>query len=389
MGIQDLYKIIPKEHVIVYRFEELEGLKIAVDISIFLYKTIRSCGNEGWMAAFILLLCKLKKHRIKAICIFDGPNPPPEKKDEQTRRRAQNKKALDRLALCIELKKELEERPELTDELIAKCKFLIVGKSKKPDYTDYHDHENIIISLNQSIRKLTNQTIPITDEHKENAKEIVEMMGLTCIQADGEAEALCASLAVHKMVDAVLTEDTDVLAYGTPLMFAFKDYKLTDNSIFGLHLSSILESLDMNHATFRDMCIMLGCDYNDRVKGYPQDGKKRKKPVSLGQKHVFELFSEGGMCIEDLLEFIPDPSPLIYERCREIFVPQDVSDFKIVYASEPDYQALMEFFARHEIKLGMKYIRECHTYEKPDYDECSVELSGDEVEEEVLVSDEE
>ena len=389
MGIQDLYQIIPEDQLIIYRFDELTGLKIAVDISIFLYKTIRSCGNDGWMSAFILLLCTLKKYRIKAVCIFDGPNPPPEKKGEQDRRRSQNSKSMDRLSECKELKPVLEtyltNTELLPEEIRNKAETLIKGKSKKPDYTNYFRVEDIISSLDHVIWKLENQTIPITNRHKDLAKEIVEIMGLTCIQADGEAEALCASLAVHGVVDAVLTEDTDVLVYGTPLMFAFKDFKLSDKSLFGLHLGSILESLGMSHSTFRDLCIMLGCDYNSRVKGFPQDERERKKPISIGKVHALAFMEEYG-CIENILEFIPDPSPLIYERCREIFQPQDVSQFKIVYASQPNYEALREFFAMHEVKLSLKYIRECHEYEKPDYDENSVEISDDD---EVVISDEE
>ena len=37
---------------------------------------------------------------------------------------------------------------------------------------------------------------------------------VSCLQATGEAEALCAALATAGLVSAVLTSDSDVLAFG-------------------------------------------------------------------------------------------------------------------------------------------------------------------------------
>ena len=102
-------------------------------------------------------------------------------------------------------------------------------------------------------------------------------MGLAYLQALGEAETLCAYLAIKGQVDAVLTEDTDVMAYGTPVMLAFKDLKVTDEQVYGLHHKNILKDLEMNHEEFRDLCILLSCDYNERVKGFVPDGRNRKK----------------------------------------------------------------------------------------------------------------
>ena len=91
MGINHLYQVIKllcPDQLGSVDISELVGYKIAVDISIFLYKYVRSAGETVWMNIFILLLCTLKKYGIKAICIFDGPNPPIEKKKEQEKRRA-------------------------------------------------------------------------------------------------------------------------------------------------------------------------------------------------------------------------------------------------------------------------------------------------------------
>jgi len=376
MGIQDLYKIIPKNQLVIYRLTEFEGMKCAIDISIFLYKTIRSCGPDGWINYFILFLCNLKKSGLRAVCVFDGPNPPPEKAREQKRRRDQNGKALDRLKQATVLRDLLIEsylRTEdpLPDGVVKQCKDVINPK-KKADFTIYSNTSDVIESLKGVVKKLTNQTIPITDDYKIKAKEITKLMGLKVIQADGEAEGVCAALVLEGYVDMVLTEDTDVLAYGTedengnvcPLLFvAFKDYKITENIVIGIDYESMIGELGMTASEFQDLCILLSCDYNDRVKGYPPDGKNRKKPISIGAKYAMEMI-ESYRTLENIEPHLEDAGPLIYERCRELFTPPyvDPREMKPCYL-EPDYEALENFIRNNRVTVTVDYIKKCYKKE--------------------------
>src|SRR3989344_9550858 len=110
MGIKDFYKVIKQnapDELRVHHLSEFTGHRWAVDISIFLNKYIKSSGGDAWKETFILFLCTLKKHGIKTICVFDGPNPPPEKKAEQDRRRRDGKKAVARMDRCVEIRKQL------------------------------------------------------------------------------------------------------------------------------------------------------------------------------------------------------------------------------------------------------------------------------------------
>ena len=90
MGIKDFYKLIKEqtpEQIHKYHLSEFRGYRFAIDISIFLNKYIRSAGEGLWMSTFFNFLCILKKHGIKSVCVFDGPNPPKEKLEEQQKRR--------------------------------------------------------------------------------------------------------------------------------------------------------------------------------------------------------------------------------------------------------------------------------------------------------------
>lgn len=379
MGIHDFYKVIKlraPEELKSYHLSEFCGHRWAVDISIFLFKFIKSAGNADWMGSFFLFLCTLKKHGIKTVCIFDGPNPPIEKKIEQDRRRKDSQKAVNRLNRCIEVRRDIMKEYSQTQELLpeelqAECKTLYGNPKKKIRLNpiEWSDWTEVVDALTSTIESLEKQTLPITSEHRETAKKIVQMMGLPMFQADGEAEGLCAFMAIHGHVDGVLTEDTDVLAYGTPWMFAFKDFKLTDEKVHGIHLPSLLEALEYNQKELLDLCILLGCDYNRKdsegkkigITGFPPDEKKRKKSVNIGMIAALAYIDEY-RSLEECLPYIDNPEPLIYERCREIFTPpsnrETLEIIKIMpYNTRPDFDKVEAFLLENRVSVSIDYIK--------------------------------
>ena len=48
--------------------------------------------------------------------------------------------------------------------------------------------------------------------------KMLRLMGVPVIEAPGEAEAQCSYLNKHNKVDAVCTEDTDSIVFGTQLL---------------------------------------------------------------------------------------------------------------------------------------------------------------------------
>jgi len=375
MGIKDFYNFI-KEHapndLNTYHLSQFTGYRFAIDISIFLNKYIKSAGdkNNVWLNQFIMLLCTLKKHSIKAVCVFDGPNPPIEKQVEQQRRREEGKKAINRMNRCIEIRNDLIENYlpddiELSSDLIIECKKLYGKPTKNIRVIVWTDPSDAIDALKSVIDRLEISSTPITNDHRELAKKVVDMMGIPYFQADGEAEALCAYLAIHKYVDCVLTEDTDVLAYGAPWLLAFKDYKLSDEIVYGIHLQSLLDTVGYTLEEFRDLCILLECDYNNRIKGFPPDGRNRKKPVCIGLKHAVQMIDEYRN-LETIEDHVDDIEPLIYQRCREIFTTPPLEELKRLIRVEPlnstpKFDQLEKFFRLNKLTITIDYIEKCWT----------------------------
>lgn len=393
MGIQDLYKVFKDEcpEILIERkLSKFVGYRFAIDISIFLYKYIRTAGPSGWIDLFLLLLCNLKKNGIKTICIHDGPNPPPEKRREQENRRMEVEKLnvkiyqgkiflkfllenflpdnispseidhLKKVAGNIKSTKKFKTFDELKNEI---KKIVKPKRGDKIDTINYNDPFDVAEGLKISIKKWELQAMPITEEYKIKAKELIEYMGLAQIQADGEAETLCAWLCIHGHVDAVLSEDTDVLAYGTPLLLS--KINITSGTITAIYHENVLNGLCFaEYAEFRDLCILLSCDYNDRVRGYPPDGKNHKKPVNIGYKGALCCIREY-KTLEEVENYLEDADPLIYRRCRDLFNADfmikisdlDVDIDKIVpYNKQINKKALEEFLKKNNARTKIEYI---------------------------------
>jgi len=52
----------------------------------------------------------------------------------------------------------------------------------------------------------------------EDAKRLIQTMGMPLIQAQGEAEAFCAYLARKGKAFATVSEDMDSLTFGSPIL---------------------------------------------------------------------------------------------------------------------------------------------------------------------------
>jgi 5'-3' exonuclease len=394
MGIQDLFKVLNDrcpECIQNFHLSHWRGKSIAVDVSIFLNKYVKSAGDRLWMNSFFLFLCTLKKHNVKCVLIFDGSSFPAEKMEEQEARREQSRKATERLNKAIAMRNLLlanyipkdiplpdsiqeqcqsllgyyaKTTSELVDDVLEES-IVLVNRQKYQRNIDWVEATDVYDALKELIDRLERQTAPITNEQRELAWDIVKMMGLPTFQADGEAEALCAYLCIHGYVDAVLSEDTDVLAYGTPWMLAFKDYKLSDEKVKGIFLPNVLDALNYTVEEFKDLCILLSCDYNKRVKGYPptKSGKLPKNAKSIGWVGALAMIDEH-RTLEECENYIEDIEPLKYQRCRELFSTITKEELLSIiqtkpYSIKPKIEEIRAFILRERLTISVDYIEEC------------------------------
>jgi flap endonuclease-1 len=139
-------------------------------------------------------------------------------------------------------------------------------------------------------------------------------MGYKCENAYGEAEATCAFLNRIGTVDGVLTEDTDVLAYRTPIMF--HNLSIKDNKVMQINIKDILGKLDIKENEFLDFCILCGTDYNRNLNmiGPQKSFKLIKKYETIDKFNIEDKLINSKAKIE-LREFN-------YTKIRKLFNPE-------------------------------------------------------------------
>jgi flap endonuclease-1 len=231
MGIKKLLKFLNNYDNIVNckNISDYKGTKIAIDISLLIYQIIigvRNTGtdiinNKGNRVTHILGLFNkiifLLKNSIIPVFIFDGK---PSKLKNQT----------------------LYQRRKTKQTYITKLNETTNEKEKI---------------------KYLKKTVSIGKKELDECRELLELMGIPYINAPEEADSQCAYLAKNGFVDAVYSDDMDILTFGSPIII--KNLISLKNKPIELNLNNILEKLNLSYDEFIDFCILLGCDYSNGI----------------------------------------------------------------------------------------------------------------------------
>ncbi|XP_072359764.1 flap endonuclease 1 [Scyliorhinus torazame] len=326
MGIQGLAKLIAdvapgavKEQQIKHYF----GRKIAIDASMSIYQfliAVRQDGNvlqneEGETTSHLMGMfyrtIRMIENGIKPVYVFDG-KPPQLKSGELTKRSERR----------AEAEKQLAEAQETGDA--------------------------------ENIEKFNKRLVKVTKQHNDECKRLLELMGIPYIEAPCEAEASCAALVKAGKVYGAATEDMDALTFGTSVllrhMTASEAKKMP---IQEFHLSKALQESGLTHDQFVDLCILLGSDYCESIRG-------------IGPKRAIELIRQHKN-IEEIVKNIdsskyPIPEDWLYKEARQLFLEPEVVDTDSVDLKwlEPDEEELVKFmctekqFSEERIRNGAK-----------------------------------
>ena len=229
MGIRYLNKYFREECsdknncIKMISISQLSGKKIAVDISIYLYKFI---GESQLIENIYLMLSIFKYYNIIPVFIFDGKSPA-EKKELILRRR--------------EDRKEAETKYNLLKQQF--------------DAGDFDDQD-----ISSSMDVLKKKLINVTKTDFDNVKKLITAYGCTYYDAPGEADELCAYLTIKGKVWACLSEDMDMFVYGCTRVIRFISL-LNKTAVLYDH-KGILHELKISQKELREICVLSGTDYN-------------------------------------------------------------------------------------------------------------------------------
>ena len=231
MGIKNLLKFLNTHPDLVEdkNITDISGKKIAIDISILLYQVVISVRNsgadlvnkKGEITSHVLGLfnktVKLLNKGIIPVYVFDGK--PPEIK----------RKVLD---LRKNIRKKAEEKLALAESNEDKIKYF-------------------------------KRSVIITKKQLQDCRDLLDYMGVPYINAPEEADSQCAWLAKNGYVDAVLTEDMDILTFGSP--FIIRNLTSFKRNPVQISLEKIKTKFGWTQKEFIQFCILLGCDYCDHI----------------------------------------------------------------------------------------------------------------------------
>jgi len=277
--------------------DDLRGKSFAVDAFIALYSfmsLIRTrdgtplMDKEGRVTSHLVGLAfrttrLISDYNMHLVFVFDG-KPPELKKREVEKRRQAKRKA----------EEEYREAVEAGDMATAFSKAVMTSR--------------------------------MTREAVDDAKRLLDLLGVPWVQAPSEGEAQAAYMASRGDVWASNSKDYDSLLFGAPRLVRFltisgeewlpskgRARKLIPELI---NLEEFLEELELTRIQLIDLSILVGTDFNEGLKG-------------IGPKTALKLMRKHGS-IEDLPEDILERVPDTYPAIRDLYLnPPVVEDYNV------------------------------------------------------------
>lgn len=224
MGIKYLNRFLQensKDSIKKVNLYELSGKKVVIDTSIYMYRYL---GEGALLENIYLMINIFRLHNIIPLFVFDGK--PPKEKEDLLKERKENKK------------KAEEKYNELQNQLLD-------GQNKKIE-------EELVLLKKEFIRLHHNDI--------KNVKLLIQSLGVSYIDAPGEADKLCAKIVNKNLAYACLSEDMDMFVYGCKRVLRY--LSLLNKTVVMYNMKDILIELDMNFNDFKTICIISGTDYN-------------------------------------------------------------------------------------------------------------------------------
>ncbi|NWU07581.1 EXO1 Exonuclease, partial [Cephalopterus ornatus] len=232
MGIQGLLQFI-KEAAEPSHVKKYRGLTVAVDTYCWLHKGAYACAEklargeptDLYVAFCMKLVEMLLSFGIKPILVFDGCTLPSKKEVEKARREK-------RQASLLKGKQLLQE-----------------GKLSEA-------------------REYFGRSVNVTHAMAHEVIKAARARGVDCIVAPYEADAQLAYLNKIGLVQAIITEDSDLLAFGCKKVFLKIDKFGNGLEIDQARLGNCKQLGNVfTEEKFRYMCILSGCDYLASIYG--------------------------------------------------------------------------------------------------------------------------
>lgn len=381
MGIKNLTEFLRNKFPQIFKtvhISEYHYKKVAIDISLYMNvfihrfarrtskpgsKVVVECRKQDWIPGFIDLVATLRKNEVHCIFIYDT-KAPVEKTVEREKRTASKDKMEN---TSQELQDSLDNYYE-TKEI---SKFLL----------DFQERRNLgqksLISNNNlnikgielALETMLKNLVRPTKADYEISKKLFDLLDIPYLDAFMEAETLCCDLCIQGEVDAVLSKDTDVLAYGAPIFLT--DINTKSETCTKIEYKDLLNEMELTSDEFLDFCIMCGTDYNDNI---PKVGPVKAYALIKQYGSIEHIGRQTGLNI----------SILNHKRVREMFRNYPKYTKKISYCGIPKFSELEQFLFKNNVRIDHDYLESSFVRKFIIEDEIENEIEN---EEDIIIED--
>jgi len=334
MGVQ-IGSIIPKKEI---EIKDLVGKKIAIDAFNALYQFLAIVRDKdtgeplkdskgritSHLSGLFYRTVNLIEEGIKPVYVFDG-EPPKFKKVTQERRE--------------EIKKEAEEKLRLAIE------------------------EGRI----EDVLKYAQATARLTKELVDDAKKLLELMGIPYVQAPSEGEMQAAYMAKKGDVWASASQDYDSLLVGSPRLIRNLNLtgrrKLPNKEVYVeikpelIELEEVLKNLGITREQLILIGLLVGTDYNP-------EGIE-----NIGPKKALKLVKEK-KTLENILKEIEWKFDVSAQEIYDFFLNPPVTDNYNLVWKEPNEEGLIKFmveehnFSEERIRNAIEKVKQATEKQK-------------------------
>jgi flap endonuclease-1 len=195
----------------------------------------------------------------------------------------------------------------------------------------------------EEARKYAQFTSVIQDYMIDDAKRLLDALGIPHLDAPSEGEATAANLTISGVAYASVSQDFDSLLFGAKRLVRNVTVsgrrKLPNKQIFInvepeiITLDQTLQTLGVTREQLVDIGILIGTDFNpDGFKG-------------IGPKKALKMIKENEK-LENVPEIKDKLSKVEYEKIREIFLKPNVVSIDKFDFKDPDRSNIIQFLCR-------------------------------------------
>lgn len=194
----------------------------------------------------------------------------------------------------------------------------------------------------EEARELGKRALKVTEQMIEDAKTLVQLMGLPVIQAPSEGEAQIAHMTEKGDIFGCISQDYDALLFGAPLVLrnvtTTGKRKVPGRDIYidvspeMIDLEKNLKHLNLDRRKLIWLGILIGTDFNEK---FPKIGPKTA--LKLVQEHN---------SFEEIVKETKHKPNFDYHEIEDLFMkPKHIDNYKLEFKS-PDREKILEFLCK-------------------------------------------